>query len=110
MIFIVVKFKVRPEHQEGWLSRVAEFTRATRAEPGNLWFEWSRSVDDPNEFVLVEAFRDAEAGAEHVRAEHFRQGLEAMRDALAETPRIVNTEVPGEDWSRMSELSVLDTP
>jgi quinol monooxygenase YgiN len=44
-----------------------EFTEATRAEPGNLWFEWSRSLDDPMEYVLVEAFRDGDAGAAHVR-------------------------------------------
>ncbi|MBA0052606.1 antibiotic biosynthesis monooxygenase [Streptomyces sp. AJS327] len=110
MIFITVKFKVRPEYRDGWLSRVEEFTRATRAEAGNLWFEWSRAVDDPGEFVLVEAFRDARAGEEHVTSEHFRRGLETMREALSETPRIINTEVPGTDWSRMGELSIPATP
>ncbi len=71
-----------------------------------LWYEWSRSVDDPSEYVLVEAFRDAEAGAEHVAADHFRRGLESMRPALSETPRIINTEVPGTEWSRMGELEI----
>ena len=59
MILIVVKFKVKPEWSERWLEHVHEFTEATRAEPGNLWFDWSRSVDDPDEWVLVEAFEDA---------------------------------------------------
>ena len=54
----------------GWLDLVDEFTQATRNEPGNLWFEWSRSVDDPNEFVLVEAFMDDAAEA-HVKSDHF---------------------------------------
>lgn len=106
MIFIVVKFKVRPEHREDWLSITKDFTDATRAEPGNLWYEWSRSVDDSSEYVLVEAFRDAEAGAQHVAAEHFRRGLEAMRPALSETPHIINTEVPGTSWARMGELDI----
>jgi len=70
MIFITVKFKVRPEYVDGWLDLVDDFTQATRREPGNLWFEWSRSVDDPNEFVLVEAFQDDAAGA-HVGSDHF---------------------------------------
>jgi quinol monooxygenase YgiN len=34
MIFIVVKFSVRPEVADQWLARVAPFTVATRAEPG----------------------------------------------------------------------------
>ena len=43
MIFIVVKFKTKPEWSDRWLDLVHDFTEATRAEPGNLWFEWSRS-------------------------------------------------------------------
>ena len=105
MIFITVKFKVRPEHTDSWLDRVDEFTQATRNEPGNLWFEWSRSVDDPSEYVLVEAFKDDAAEA-HVKSDHFAAGLKAMRPALVETPRIVNFAVPGEDWSRMGELEI----
>ena len=41
MIFITVKFKVRPEYAEHWLTLVGPFTQATRGEPGNLWFDWS---------------------------------------------------------------------
>jgi len=106
MIFIAVKFKVRPEYSDTWLARVADFTEATRAEPGNLWFDWSRSVDDPNEYVLLEAFRDGDAGAAHVGSEHFRQGIAVMPEALAETPRIINGELPGEEWSLMGEIQV----
>ena len=47
MIFIVVKFTTRPDWSDRWLDLVRDFTEATRAEPGNLWFEWSRSVEDP---------------------------------------------------------------
>lgn len=106
MILIVVKFKVRPERSDGWLALVDEFTQKTRGEPGNLWFEWSRSVDDPHEFVLVEAFRDGDAGSAHVATEHFQQAMRTLVDALAETPRILNVEMPGTDWSRMGELTV----
>ena len=40
MYFIVVKFKTKPEWTDRWMDLVADFTAATRAEPGNLWFEW----------------------------------------------------------------------
>ena len=105
MIFIVVKFKTKPEWSERWLELARPFTEATRAEPGNLWFDWSRSADDPTEFVLVEAFRDDSAGA-HVNSEHFAEAMRTMPEALVETPRIISQSVDQDDWSRMGELTV----
>lgn len=105
MIFIVVKFKTKPEWSERWLELTRPFTEATRAEPGNLWFDWSRSADDPTEFVLVEGFRDDSAGA-HVNSEHFAEAMRTMPEALVETPRIISQSVDQDDWSRMGELTV----
>ncbi|MBB2913001.1 quinol monooxygenase YgiN [Streptosporangium becharense] len=106
MIFITAKFRVLPEHADRWPEITGEFTRATRAEPGCLWFDWSRSVDDPSEYVLVEAFRDADAGAEHVRSEHFKQAQRTLPPHLAETPRIVNATILQDDWSLLGEMEV----
>jgi len=108
MIFIVVKFSVRPEYSDEWLERISTFTQSTRQEPGNLWFEWSRSLENPNEFVLLEAFRDAEAGAKHVQSEHFKRATSDMPSLLVEVPDIINVEVPGTDWSKLAEMSVPD--
>ena len=106
MILIVVKFKTKPEWSDRWLDLVDEFSEATRAEPGNLWFEWSRSVEDPSEFVLVEAFHEDGAGP-HVNSDHFKRALQELPQALAETPRIINTTIEGAtDWSRMGELTI----
>ncbi|MDT4933938.1 MAG: hypothetical protein QOK11_1830 [Pseudonocardiales bacterium] len=104
MIFIVVKFSVDPGKSEDWLSLVADFTASTRAEPGNLMFEWSRSVDDPNQYVLVEAFRDGAAGEAHVRSDHFKAAMASLPDAISRTPDIVNVEAPGSGWGEMAEL------
>lgn len=105
MYFIVVKFTVKPESAQEWPQIVKDFTEATREEPGNLWFEWSRSLDNPNQYVLCEAFTDD--GAEpHVTSEHFAQGLEAMRPHLAQTPQIVSRQVNGDGWDEMGELRI----
>jgi quinol monooxygenase YgiN len=106
MIFITAKFLVRPESADSWPQIAGPFTQATRSEPGCLWFEWSRSVDNPNEYVLVEAFRDGEAGGAHVQSEHFRQAQQTLPVHLAETPRIVNMTIPQDDWSRLGEMQV----
>ncbi|MFI6038487.1 putative quinol monooxygenase [Streptomyces sp. NPDC051315] len=106
MIFITAKFRVRPEHADRWPEITADFTRATRAEPGCLWFDWSRGVEDPTEYVLLEAFRDEEAGVAHVRSAHFEAAQQTLPPHLAETPRIVNVSVPQNDWSLLGEMAV----
>ena len=106
MIFITAKFAVRPEHADAWPEISRSFTDATRAEEGNLWFDWSRSLDDPNEYVLVEAFRDDEAGAAHVGSEHFRTAQAELPQYLAATPKIVSQSVEQSDWSELGEMSV----
>ena len=104
MIFIAVKFYVRPDVADQWISRVTPFTSATRDEPGNLFFEWSRSVDMPHQFVLLEAFRDREAGEAHVNSDHFKAAMALMPDIISERPEIIHVEAPGEGWSTMAEL------
>ncbi|MGP3923335.1 putative quinol monooxygenase [Streptomyces sp. 8N616] len=106
MIFITARFKVRPEHADRWPEIAADFTTASRSEPGCLWFHWSRSIEDPTEYVLVEAFRDDEAGAAHVQSEHFRTAQQTLPPHLAETPRIVNTTIQQDDWSLLGEFAV----
>ena len=105
MYFIVVKFETKPEWTDRWMGLVGSFTEATRAEPGNLFFEWSRSVENPAEFVLVEAFTDDGAGP-HVSSPHFARAMEELRPALASTPRIVSRQVEGTGWDTMGELQV----
>jgi quinol monooxygenase YgiN len=106
MIFITAKFQVKPEDAERWPEISGEFTQATRGEEGCLWFDWSRSLDDPNEYVLVEAFRDDAAGAAHVQSEHFKAAQQSLPPHLAATPRIINCSVPQDGWSELGELAV----
>ncbi|HSU71081.1 MAG TPA: putative quinol monooxygenase [Micrococcaceae bacterium] len=105
MIFIVVKFQVKPDWADRWLELTRSFTEATRREPGNLWFDWSRSVADPNEFVLVEAFRD-DGAEDHVNSDHFSQAMKDMPQALVETPRIISEKIEAQGWGRMGELTI----
>ena len=108
MIFITAQFRIRPEYAEQWPEISREFTEATRKEPGCKWFDWSRSLEDPTEYVLVEAFRDGEAGAAHVQSEHFKTAQATLPRYLVETPRIVSTVLEQDDWSRLGEMAVRD--
>lgn len=65
-------------------------------------------MQDPDEFILVEAFEDDAAEA-HVSSDHFEQAMKDMPKALAKTPLIINTTTTIEgarDWSHMGELNV----
>ena len=107
MIFITAKFRVKPEDADAWpeISRV--FTEACRAEPGCLWNEWSRSLDDPAEYVRVEAFKDSDAGAEHVNSDHFKAAQRDLPPHLVETPRVISQNLENQaGWDELGELAV----
>jgi quinol monooxygenase YgiN len=106
MIFITAKFRVRPEDADRWPEIARDFTEATRSEPGCKWFDWSRSLEDPAEYVLVEAFRDQDAGVAHVQSPHFKEAQKTLPPHLAETPKIVSVTVPQDDWSELGEMAV----
>jgi quinol monooxygenase YgiN len=106
VIFITAKFRVRRDEADRWPEIVRPFTEATRSEPGCLWFDWSRNIEDPTEYVLVEAFRDDAAGGAHVQSPHFAAARRELPPHLVETPRIVNVSVPQEDWSLLGEMAV----
>lgn len=108
MILIVVKFPVKPELADQWPEITREFTEATRAEPGNKFFEWSRGVEDPNEYVLVEGFEDDAAEA-HVSSAHFARATSPegpMHRALAATPKIISRTIDADGWDAMGEMQV----
>lgn len=106
MIFITARFPVKPDHADAWPEISRSFTQATQAEPGCLWFFWSRSLEKPHEYVLVEAFADDAAGGAHVASAHFKQAQQDLPQYLSRTPDIISTSVPGTGWSELGELAV----
>ncbi len=105
MILINVTFPVKPEFADRWPEIASEFTENTLAEPGNLWFEWSRSVKDPNTYVLIEAFTDEGAGP-HVDSPHFKKMQEEFPQYLTATPQIISHQIDSDGWGPMGEISV----
>jgi quinol monooxygenase YgiN len=103
VIVVIVKQPVRAKYADEFPSLIEEFTTATRAEPGNISFDWYRSADDPNLWLLIEVFVDRESGDAHVASAHFKTAMEKMPRLLAAAPEIINVEVPGDSWSQMSE-------
>ncbi|MEJ4112666.1 putative quinol monooxygenase [Corynebacterium kroppenstedtii] len=109
MIFINVRFRPKQEFLESFREQMDEFTQACRQEPGCVFFQWYRNTDDLNEYILVEAYEDAEAGKAHAESDHFAAGIAAMNDLLESTPAIINTTIEGRvGWDDMSEVTIDD--
>ena len=105
MILIVVKFPVRPERAEEWAGLAADYARAVNAEEGSLFFEWSRSVEEPDTWVCVEGFRDGDAGAAHTRTQAFKDFVEKAPDLVAAQPQIIYVDSPDlTGWGPMGEI------
>lgn len=105
MIYITVKYTIRPEKADQFMDAAADYTAATRAEAGNIFFEWSRSLDEPNTFVLLEGFRDAEAGSAHVTGQHVKDFFDWAPDWVSAKPQIMYIDKPDlTGWDPMGEI------
>ncbi|WP_167762152.1 putative quinol monooxygenase [Blastococcus sp. CT_GayMR20] len=105
MILIVVKIPVRPERAEEWSALAADYARAVSAEEGSLFFEWSKSLDEPDTYVCVEGFRDSDAGAAHVGTQAFKDFVERAPVLVAAQPQIIYVDAPDvPGWGPMGEI------
>ena len=105
MILIVVKFPVRPDRTQEWTALAGDYARAVNAEEGSLFFEWSRSLEEPDTFVCVEGFRNSDAGASHVGTQAFRDFVERAPDLVAAQPEIISVDAPDvAGWGPMGEI------
>ena len=105
MILIVVKFPVRPERADEWTGLAADYANAVNAEEGSLFFEWSRSLEEPDTYVCVEGFRDAAAGAAHVSTDTFTRFVEQAPDLVSAQPQIIYVDAPDvPGWGPMGEI------
>ena len=58
--------------------------RESRREPGIARFECLQQLEDPSRFVLVEAYREAGAQAQHRETRHYQVWRDAVAPMMAE--------------------------
>ena len=78
MLVFNVIFRCRPGMRAAFLERLkAEgIDTASRAEEGNLQYDWFRAIDSDDDLLLIEKYRDASAVAAHVRSPHVARLVE----------------------------------
>lgn len=94
MILITVKFPIRPDRLTEWEDLSTFYAAAVNAEPGCVFFEFSRSLTEPNTFVCIEGFTDAEAGSEHMAQAHVARFMAQMPDIVSAQPQIIYVDAP----------------
>ena len=105
MILINVKMPVRPDKMDEWLELADSYAKAVNAEEGCVYFEFARTLDDPNVFLVIEAFRDGEAGGAHVATEHAKNFFAKAPYLVSAQPQIVYIDSPDfTGWGPMGEI------
>ena len=87
MHVVCVHVHVKPEHRDEFTQATLENARCTVEEPGNLRFDVIQQVDDPNRFVLYEAYRDEVGMNAHKETAHYARWRDAVAPWMAEPRR-----------------------
>ena len=97
MLIVHVHVLVKPEHVEAFREATIANARESRKEPGIARFDVLQQQDDPQQFVLVEAYRTADAPAAHKETKHYAIWRDTVAPMMAETRTSVKfTEVSNE--------------
>ena len=101
MLVVHVHVRVKPECIEAFRQASLENARQSVQEPGIARFDVVQQADDPTRFVLVEAYRTAEAPAAHKATAHYATWRDAVADMMAEprtSVKYANAFPPDADW------------
>lgn len=71
-VVLIVKWVAKPETQEEIADILKTMKGLVREEPGCLSYEVFRSSEDPQEFMLVEVYKNEDAVADHAKTAYFK--------------------------------------
>ena len=87
MIVLNVTYKCKPDMRDEFLEMI--YTEgidvASRGEEGNIKYDYYTPVDNSDDLLLVEKWRDAEALAAHGKQPHFARLGELKKEFVLDT-------------------------
>ena len=84
LIVVHVHARVKPDAIEAFRAASIDNAQHSVREPGVARFDVVQSIEDPTRFVLVEAYRTADAPAAHKATAHYARWRDAVADLMAE--------------------------
>lgn len=86
MLVVHVHVHVKTEHVAAFIEATRKNSEASLQEPGVARFDVVQQADDPTRFVLIEAYKTAEAPAAHKETAHYAVWRDAVADWM-QSPR-----------------------
>jgi autoinducer 2-degrading protein len=83
MLIVQVNVQVKPEAVAAFHAATAANAEASRREPGIARFDVLQQADDPTRFILLEAYRDADAPAAHKATAHYALWRDTVAPLMA---------------------------
>ena len=88
MSFVLeVKIRIKSEHVENFMAKLAENAKAARDEPGCKTFDVSVDPNDKTSVMLYEVYADEKAFQTHQETPHFKKYLAEAIPLLASRER-----------------------
>src|SRR3954471_783219 len=84
MYVVVVNVSVKPEAVAAFIVATRENHLATRTEPDNVRFDVLQRSDDPNRFVLYEAYSSDAGFVAHQNTPHYAKWKETVAPMMAD--------------------------
>ena len=84
MQIVHVHVNVKPEFIEAFKQATLENAGNSSKEAGVARFDVIQQTDDPTKFILVEAYKTAEASAAHKETVHYRRWRDTVMKMMAE--------------------------
>jgi len=93
---VIAHYFAKPGNGDTIVKHLTELAAATRTEPKNLYYDFFRSPHDPDHFVILEQYSEADGLAVHRETEHFqRLGLGTIIPLL-DRREVTSHMVPGD--------------
>jgi len=84
MQIVLVHIHVKPEFVEAFKQASIENASNSVKEAGIARFDVIQQTDDPTKFILVEAYKTAEAPAAHKETAHYARWRDTVTEMMAE--------------------------
>jgi autoinducer 2-degrading protein len=84
MFVTFVHVHVKPNHVKDFIEACRSNHLASSKEDGNMRFDVLQSADDPNKFILYEAYISADHAAAHKQMPHYLEWREKVANWMAE--------------------------
>jgi autoinducer 2-degrading protein len=84
MSTVLVQVHVRPEFRDAFIAATRINFQQSRNEPGNLRFDLLQAPDEPDRFILYEAYRTEEDARAHKETAHYLLWRETVAPMMAE--------------------------